>query len=96
MGTVTHAGHIRFAPEDHLTASQVKSYFSKLTSSRRKQGHLMIDVPSQERMDTDESSHLQQEHDDPEDFDSLVHELEREELRAEIGSLLGLNSVWDE
>ena len=102
MRTVTHAGHLRFAPEDHFTTSQVKSYFSKLTSTRRKQSQPMIDVSSPEHMHTDESSHPQQEQDDAEedededDFDSLVHELERQELRSEIGSLLGSNSVWDE
>jgi hypothetical protein len=99
MRTVKHAGHLRFAPEDHLTTAQVKSYFSKLTSNRRKQSQPVIDVSSQEPMDTDESSHSQQEHDDAQDkeneddFDSFVHEVERQELRAEIRTLLGSDSV---
>ena len=85
MRTVTRAGHLRFAPENHLTTAQVKSYFSKLTSSRRKQSQPNIDVSSQEPMDTEESSRPQQQHDDTDeddedDFDSLVHELERQEL----------------
>ena len=33
---VTH-GKLRFVPDDHLTTTQVKSYFSKLTSLRRQQ-----------------------------------------------------------
>jgi hypothetical protein len=33
---LTH-GKLRFAPDDHLTTTQVKSYFSKLTSLRRQQ-----------------------------------------------------------
>jgi hypothetical protein len=61
----------------------------------------MIDEFSQQPMDTDESSHPQQEPDDTEDqngddFDSLVHELERQELRSEIVSLLGSHSLWGE
>ena len=102
MRTIKHAGHLRFTPEDHLTTAQVKSYFSRLTSNRRKQSQPVIDVSSQELMETDELSLSQREQDDAEaeededDFDFFVHEIARQELRSEIGSLLGSNSVWDE
>jgi hypothetical protein len=100
MRTVKLAGRFRFPPEDHLTTSQVKSYFSKLTSNRRKQSQTIPDVASGERMDTGQLDASSQDDDDVEDeeeneddFESLLHESERQELRLEIGQVLGSRSL---
>jgi hypothetical protein len=44
MKTSKVGGHLRFSPEDHLTTAQVKSYFSRLTNSRRQQSQLAANV----------------------------------------------------
>ena len=44
MKTSKIGGHLRFSPEDHLTTAQVKSYFSRLTNSRRQQSQLAANV----------------------------------------------------
>jgi hypothetical protein len=44
MKTSKVGGHRRFSPEDHLTTVQVKSYFTRLTDSRRQQSQLAVNV----------------------------------------------------
>ena len=101
MRTLKVSGRLRFSPEEHLTASQVKSYFSKLTNARREQSRSTMSDSS--RPDSD-SRHMNQfaadddaqheENDD--DFELLAQESQRQKLRFEVNLMLGSNSLWDE
>ena len=104
MRTSKVAGRLRFSPEDHLTTTQIKSYFSKLTNTRRRQTPLTTDVSANngsdldqmDSIDFDEDSDADGVHEDDTDFDSLVHETQRQELRLEVHHVLGSNALWDE
>lgn len=92
-------GRLRFPPEQHLSPSQIKSYFSKLTSNRRQQSQSnsgcntdsSADSPSQPTNipDTTED-YISEEHDD--DLDAAIHEANRQQIRLEIQQMLGLAS----
>lgn len=100
MRTSKVSGRMRFSPEDHLTSSQVKSYFSKLTRIRRQQKqHLnssSLDLITNFR----EVNHIDipndDDEDDSDDYDSLNEEIQRQQLRYEVNHILGSNTLWDD
>ncbi len=101
MRTSKTDGRLRFQPEDHLTTAQVKSYFSKLTNIRRQQTQPTMNVTPDHiteirPMDNVEVDDGEQYDENNDDFDSLLQESQRQELRLEINLMLGKNSLWDE
>jgi hypothetical protein len=104
MRTSKFAGRIRFSADDHLTSSQVKSYFSKLTSTRRQQTqHLnnassdrVTDLHKINDTDTHNDESEEEEEDSNGDYDSLNEETQRQQLRFEVNQMLGSNSLWDD
>jgi hypothetical protein len=101
MKTSKIGGHLRFLPEDHLTTAQVKSYFSRLTNSRRQQSQLSANVipdnvkNNQRTNDSALGDDDVEEEEMDDDFELAVSQSEREQLRLEISNLLGPNSLWD-
>ena len=91
---------MRFSPEDHLTSSQVKSYFSKLTSIRRKQKQHLNSPSSDHDADLRKTNDIDissdDEDDDTDDYDSLNEEVHRQQLRFEVNCMLGSDSLWDD
>ena len=96
-------GRLRFPPEEHLTTSQVKSYFSKLTNTRREHSRSGMNVSSNPDSDSRQTDNFEFEGDDDvqheendDDFELLAQESQRQELRFEVNLMLGSNSLWNE
>ena len=99
MRTSKVSVRLRFSPEEHLTTSQVKSYFSKLTNARREQGRSTIGVsshPDSRHMNQFEADDDGQHEENDDDFELLAQEFQRQELRFEVNLMLGSNRLWDE
>lgn len=98
MRSAQVAGKMRFSPEDHLTSSQVKTYFSKLTSLRRQQSQNSRNSSRQDQPNdlptNDGISIDNDEADDDDDYLALIEDARRQQLRVEVYDILGPNSLW--
>jgi hypothetical protein len=89
MRTSKVSGRLRFSPEEHLTTSQVKSYFSKLTNARREQSRSTMSVSSYPDSDSRHMNQFEadddgQDEENDDDFELLAQESQRQELRFEV------------
>ena len=91
---------LRFSPSDQLSPSQIKSYFSRLTNDRRRKSQSSVQTRSSgsgattlQNSNNSDPTDYEQEDEDDEAFDSLLQELNRQEIRLEIKTFLGADSL---